>query len=181
MHAYRQSPRTRRRVLHAGVGLAWALAAQALATEGPAVAPVGGTVAASPAGAFWTPLQEGARRGEVTVVLFSLQGCGLCEAVRREQLQPLARARLPGYRSVDLDLADARAFADARRHPERDASSQALARRLDVRVAPTLVFLGPAGEELAERLVGYGSRDFYGAYLEARIAQARERLAAPKR
>lgn len=181
MHAYRQSPFARRRVLRAGIGLASALAAPGLAAAPAGAMATGGTASASPAGAFWTPLQEGARRGEVTVVLFSLQGCGLCEAVRREQLQPLARARLPGYRSVDLDLADARAFADARRHPERDASSQAMARRLDIRVAPTLVFLGPAGEELAERLVGYGSRDFYGAYLEARIAQARERLAAPGR
>jgi hypothetical protein len=38
-------------------------------------------------------------------------------------------------------------------------------------MAPTVLFMGPEGE-IAERLVGYGSPDFYGAYLEQRIAQA---------
>ena len=43
-------------------------------------------------------------------------------------------------------------------------------------VAPTLLFLGPKGEELAERLVGGSIPDFYGAYLEQRLEQARVRL-----
>lgn len=198
MHAYRQSSPARRgllrALLRASVALAGttarptrlvtvlAMSAQAAVSPAQASPPPGAApTVAQGAGPFWTPLLAGAQRGEVTVVLFSVQGCAFCEAVRREQLQPLARAGIPGYRSVDLDLADARPFRDARGHPARDASPQALARRLDVRLAPTVVFLGPDGTELAERLVGYGSRDFYGAYLESRIAQSRERLASMPR
>ena len=54
-------------------------------------------------------------------------------------------------------------------------SPAALARRLGIRAVPTVVFLG-GDEELAERLVGYQSPDFYGAYLEQRIADARRRM-----
>ena len=46
------------------------------------------------------------------------------------------------------------------------------------RLAPTVVFLAPDGTELAERLIGYPSADFYGAYLEQRLEQARARLGA---
>ena len=50
------------------------------------------------------------------------------------------------------------------------------ARAWKARFAPTVLFLGPNGQELAERLVGVAVPDFYGSYLEARLAQARARL-----
>jgi hypothetical protein len=46
---------------------------------------------------------------------------------------------------------------------------------MGVRFAPTVAFLGPDGE-LAERLLGYQSADFYGAYLDDRIAEAAAKL-----
>lgn len=54
-------------------------------------------------------------------------------------------------------------------------SPAALARSFGIRVAPTVVFLANGGGEVAERLVGYNSPDFYGAYLDRRIASALER------
>ena len=36
-----------------------------------------------------------------------------------------------------------------------------------------MLFLGPQGKEVADRLVG-GSPDFYSAYLDRRLALARE-------
>ncbi len=50
---------------------------------------------------------------------------------------------------------------------------EALVRAWDVKVAPTVLFLGPQGKEVADRLVG-GSPDFYSAYLDRRLALARE-------
>jgi hypothetical protein len=41
---------------------------------------------------------------------------------------------------------------------------------------PTVLFLGPQGQELAERLAGAGIPDFYGAYLEQRLDTARKAL-----
>jgi len=39
-----------------------------------------------------------------------------------------------------------------------------------------VLFLGPNGQEIAERLVGLGSNDFYGAHLDERLATARKAL-----
>ena len=118
------------------------------------------------------------RERRPVVALFSREGCGWCEAIRREQLAHLAReAQARGVLVVEFDLADARPFSPpAPRERSEDWASEespaALARRLGIRVAPTVAFLGRGGE-LAERLVGYGSPDFYGAYLDQRIDQAR--------
>ena len=55
-----------------------------------------------------------------------------------------------------------------------------LAARLKVGVTPTVIFLGGAGE-IADRLVGYPSRDFYAAYLEESIERASAALRAGRR
>ena len=80
-------------------------------------------------------------------------------------------------RLVEYDLSDRKPFSGSGAHADSPASPAALAAALGIRLAPTVVFLGPDGSELAERLVGYSSPDFYGAYLEQRIEQARSRLA----
>jgi hypothetical protein len=49
-----------------------------------------------------------------------------------------------------------------------------------VKIAPTLVFLGPDGE-IAERLVGYGSPDFFSAYLDDRIDAAKRAIGGARR
>lgn len=144
-------------------------------------------------------LRQSARERTVVVVLFSLPGCAFCQAVRAEQLIHLAREQAGrGVRVVEYELGDHSAFsvtepgvadrlaapASRRNMPlpqvsSRAASPAALAAALRVRVAPTVLFLGADGEELAERLVGYSSPDFYGAYLDQRIMQARQRLGSP--
>ncbi|RPH59482.1 MAG: hypothetical protein EHM83_15760 [Burkholderiales bacterium] len=130
-------------------------------------------------------LQASARQGFVVVALFTLPGCPFCETIRREQLRHLAREQAErGVRVVEYDLTDHKPFAGTRTgadppdaQPASHATPAALAAALGIRLAPTVVFLGPDGRELAERLVGYQSSDFYGAYLDQRIAQARSRLA----
>jgi thioredoxin-related protein len=124
-------------------------------------------------------LREAARDRTVVVALFSLPGCPFCEAIRRDQLRHLAREQAAQrVRVVEYDLTDRRPFAGTAARSPAPVSPAALAASLDVRLAPTVAFIGPDGKEIAERLVGYSSPDFYGAYLEQRIAQARERLGA---
>ena len=52
----------------------------------------------------------------------------------------------------------------------------ALADEWKVRVTPTVFFFGPDGRELAGRLDGVSSTDFYGSYLEERLETARRAL-----
>lgn len=110
------------------------------------------------------------------VVFFSRGGCPWCERARREYLAPLARdpATAALLRQVDLDrdtpLTD---FAG------RATSHRAFARERQVKLAPTLLFLGPDGEPLAEPIVGFRLADFYGSYIERALAESRERLDRP--
>jgi thioredoxin-related protein len=131
------------------------------------------------------------RDGRPVVAMFSIDGCPWCEAIRREQLNSLLREQAErGVQVVEFNMGDGTAFDDADGAvagagpaPARwreAASPAALARLLGVKIAPTLVFLGPDGE-VAERLVGYGSPDFFSAYLDERIDQARRAVGAARR
>jgi len=162
--------------------------ATALAGPDPAVAPGAATHAdhgrmsdRSAMSSLVSTLSAGTRP---VVIMFSTPGCPYCRALRTEHLDALERAQeRVGVLYLELDLADRRPFAidpGVRLPPVLDGldNGRDLARRLSVRLAPTVIFLGPEGE-LAERLVGYGARDFYAAYLDQRIADARRRLRAP--
>lgn len=119
--------------------------------------------------------------GRPLVVMFSLRGCPWCDALRREHFASLmaGQERL-GVLAIEIDLTDSRPFDPARASDAGTPSAPSLradnprelGRLHRVRLAPTVLFLGPDGE-VAERLVGYGSPDFFGAYLDQRIAQAR--------
>jgi hypothetical protein len=57
-----------------------------------------------------------------------------------------------------------------------EVTPRALADRYRIRVTPTMVLLGPSGEELTDRLVGVGIVDFFGADIDAAIGRAINRL-----
>jgi thiol-disulfide isomerase/thioredoxin len=138
------------------------------------------------------------RHKRVAVVMLSRPNCPFCEAIRREQLIPLAResnaklrsnGALPSVDVVEFDLTSNLAFELAS-NPGPSAiqapkTQKTLAQNFGIKLAPTLVFLGwkkstigSAFEfsELAERLVGYGSKDFFSAYLEERIQIAARQI-----
>jgi thiol-disulfide isomerase/thioredoxin len=126
-----------------------------------------------PAPTSWRgALRAAQAEGRPLVVLFSTPGCPWCRTLRRDVLHHLvAQSDARGVRVFELDLTDNRPFADG-----TGDSPASVARGLAARVSPTVVFIGPRGE-LAERLVGYPSPDFYNAYLDDRIARARTGMA----
>ncbi len=110
------------------------------------------------------------------LVLFSETGCLWCERARREVLLPMQSN--PGYQSrvlfrqIDIDKETPLTGFDG-----KPTSHRAFARALKVSRFPTIMLLGPNGEALAEPLIGFGIADFYGAYLDRRIDDARAKLA----
>lgn len=110
-------------------------------------------------------------RQEPLVLMVSLDGCAYCHVVRDHHLAPLHQQQ--GLPVVQVDMRSRRALKDVDGRP---IVHDDFVRARRVTVAPTLLFLGPNGEELAERLVGGSIPDFYGAYLDQRLAQARARL-----
>lgn len=105
-------------------------------------------------------------RHRALVLMFSVAGCPWCRLVRESYLAPL---RAEGQPVFELDLAGEgmlRGFDGAA------ASGKQLARAMDITLAPTVLFLGARGQELAQRLRGVPSTDFYDAYLQDRIDRA---------
>jgi thioredoxin-related protein len=110
------------------------------------------------------------------VVFYTQPDCVYCERARRDYLQPLiaeptARRRL---RVVEVDVTSQASLAD---FAGRRLSQAAFARAQGVRIVPTLGFYGPGGARLVEPLVGLTVPDYYLAYLDARLDDARKQLA----
>lgn len=120
-----------------------------------------------------------AAQGRVLLVLFSETGCPWCERLRREVLLPMQRnaglQKKLAFFQVDVDSG-----AAVRDFSGEATTQAALSRRYGIRIMPTVLLLGPTGQPLAEPLVGYGSSDFYGAYLEERINTAQAAMAAKR-
>lgn len=110
------------------------------------------------------------QRHEPLVVMVSLPNCPFCRISRRSHLSPMWKAGLP---IVQVDM---RSDAKTQDFDGKTVTHDEMARRWQTKVAPTLVFIGPGGKEVAERMQGTYLPDFYGPYLEERLEQARKGL-----
>ena len=111
-------------------------------------------------------------KGQPLVLLISLQGCVFCELVRRSYLIPLLSET--GLQAWQLDVSNR--SAPLLGFDAKPTTAAAQANAWKATFTPTVLFLGSQGQELAERLVGIAVPDFYGAYLEQRLATARKML-----
>lgn len=107
------------------------------------------------------------RRGQPLVVMVSLEGCPFCRVARQSHLAPMHRE---GGAIVQVDM---RTTQPVRDFDGKMVTHDALVQRWRVSVAPTLLFIGPGGKEVAERMEGAYQPDFYGPYLEDRLDKAR--------
>lgn len=116
--------------------------------------------------------QAAATRGEPLVVMTTLSGCPYCDLVRNHYLLPMQREGK--VHAVQLDIRDRASHLQDFKGSTTTPGEQA--RAWKARFAPTVLFFGLDGQELAERLVGVAVPDFYGEYLEARLQEARRKL-----
>jgi thioredoxin-related protein len=113
-----------------------------------------------------------ASKGEPLVVMTTLPGCPYCDLVRQHHLLPMLKAG--EVVAVQMDIRDRRTRLQGFRGETSNPAE--LAANWKAKFAPTVLFFGPQGEELAERLQGVAVPDFYGEYLEARLTEARRKL-----
>ncbi len=104
------------------------------------------------------------------VVMVSLDGCVFCRQARQSHLSPLQKA---GTVIVQVDMRSSQAVLD---FAGKLTTHDQLTRAWKVSITPTLLFFGPGGKEVADRMEGAYLPDFYGPYLEERIAQGRKAL-----
>ena len=116
------------------------------------------------------------RKGYPLVLMVSLRGCPWCDFVRSSHLLPLIREQ--GLVVAELDMGSSLEFRD---FAGATTNHKAMARGWGVKRAPTLLFLDANGTEVAPRLIGVSSQDYYGVYLEQRIEIARDHFASKER
>ena len=112
--------------------------------------------------------------GSPLVVMVSLEGCPFCKIVRESFLVPMRREqRLP---VVQVDM---RSQRSVKNFNAMAITHEALIAAWRIEIAPTVLFLGRQGVEVAQRLVGGYIPDFYGAYLEQRLESGRRAVGKP--
>lgn len=112
------------------------------------------------------------KRGSPLVVMVSLEGCPFCKVARENYLAPLQRQS--GLAVVQIDMRSRQLVQD---FGGTIQTQDQLIRSWGIKVAPTVLFFGRGGAEVAERLVGGYIADFYGAYLDDRLRTARAAVA----
>jgi len=108
------------------------------------------------------------------VVMASLPGCPFCKIVRENYLHPL---RDSGLQIVQIDMRDNRTMVD---FDGTSSTQDAWIRKYGVKLAPTVMFFGNQGREVAARLKGAYIADFYAAYLDEQLLVARQAVLTHK-
>ncbi|MFN8956037.1 MAG: thioredoxin fold domain-containing protein [Burkholderiales bacterium] len=113
-------------------------------------------------------LARALQNNQPLVVMVSLDGCIFCRQARQSHLSPLQKA---GTVIVQVDMRSSQAVLDFN---GKLTTHDQLIRGWRVSVAPTLLFFGVGGTEVAERMEGAYLPDFYGPYLDQRLATGRK-------
>jgi thioredoxin-related protein len=98
------------------------------------------------------------------LVFVSLDNCPFCKIAQENYLLPLMNEQ--SISVVQVNFRHLISVVDAR---GKLLTQDQLIRAWGVKVAPTVLFLGKEGNEMAPRLTGGSTSDFYGAYLDERI------------
>ena len=109
------------------------------------------------------------------VVMVSLEGCGHCESIRRSHLLPLLRAKDPAAILRQVELNGRATLID---FTGRKTTHAEFAQRHRATIAPVVLFFDADGQPVGEPIIGASIPDFYGAYLEKALADARLALLA---
>lgn len=119
-----------------------------------------------------------ARRRRLPIVLLvSRSDCPYCALLKDEVLNPMVKSREYDDRALLGEL-----MLDSE-EPLRGFQGEYelrddMASRLDADLTPTLLFLAPDGSELAPRILGVNTLEFFGFYVDRGIESARARLGA---
>ncbi len=116
-------------------------------------------------------LEQALQKGNPLVVMVSLDGCPFCHTVRQNYLAPLVREQ--GLDVVQVDMHSPRPLQDFQ---GTNTTHAQMIQSWRIKIATTVLFFGLGGIEAAPRLTGASLPDFYGAYLDDRLQQARAAL-----
>lgn len=118
---------------------------------------------------------ESLAQGLPTILFVTEPGCPYCHELRRQVLFPMLRAgelqEIALIREVSAHATFE--FIDVNGGVVDGAS---FAKTMGVFALPTLMFIGPTGEELADRMVGIANLEMYEFFLKASIETATRQI-----
>ena len=115
-------------------------------------------------------LNKALQQKQPLIVMVSLDGCPFCRIARSSHLVPMQKAGTP---IVQLDMRSPQTLFDFLGRP---TTHDQLIKQWRISIAPTLLFFGPGGREVADRMEGAYLPDFYGPYLDERLLKGRQAL-----
>ncbi len=115
------------------------------------------------------------RSGLPLIVLVSLAGCPHCEVVRRSHLLPLLRDGVGTPKAI-IRQVEVNGSERLRDFNGKEMSHAEFARHHKASVAPVVFFFNAKGALLTAPLIGSMIPDFYGAYFDAALNEAKSKL-----
>ena len=114
--------------------------------------------------------QEAVNSSKIIMLEMSASYCGYCETLEEEIIKPMLRS---GDYTDNVLIRKLQIDGDS---PLSDTygkqlSPAELAKKFDIKVTPTLLFLDGNGNEVSEKIRGVYSLDFYGSYVDQAIDQ----------
>jgi thioredoxin-related protein len=124
---------------------------------------------------------EAERNCKPLLLEFASSSCSYCHLLEAEVLNPTLLNRDYDRRVLMRKLVIDNAARLTDFDGSGQVSAQQLASRYKVNVTPTLLFVDSRGREVAERMVGVTTLEFYGGYLDIALDFSRDTLRAQRR
>lgn len=118
---------------------------------------------------------EARQRGLPILIMFSMNGCGYCIVVEEEFLKPMLRSGDYTDRVI-MGMVKFDGVSSVRDFDGRDIPVGDLAVRYGAPVTPTVIFVSPDGKELAPKIIGMTTVDFYGGDLDIGINESLQKM-----
>jgi len=116
-------------------------------------------------------------RAENKVIFLEVSAsyCGWCRTLEEHIIRPMIISgdydEYVLFRKINIDSSYPMKGFDG-----RATSPAKFAFRFDASLTPTLLFLGPDGQELSERIVGVNTLELYGEYVDIALAKGHAQL-----
>lgn len=113
-------------------------------------------------------LKQSKNEKKVIMLEMSASYCGFCRTLEAEIINPMIISG--DYNHVLIRHLEIDSYYDIKMPNNQTMTPSEYARSKNIFVTPTLLFLNDKNEEIAERIVGINSVDYFGAYVDQALS-----------
>ena len=115
-------------------------------------------------------LQQARREGKIILLEMSATDCGYCRLLEAEIIKPMLRSGDYDDKVLirRLHIDEYGSLTDFNGRP---SSPSEIARKMNIFVTPTLLFLDGNGKEVSKRIVGINTIEMFGGYVDSALEE----------